>query len=272
MGQVASAPDPNVTLHVIGAGLSRTGTTSFTRALEILLDGPVYHGGTQLINNDERNIKSWIDICRHTPFRQVGDREFVLDKVGQLIRGYVACTDTPTTAFTEELMTLYPDAIVICTIRDPDKWWASIAPLVENANLSTLSFILSTVPAMRYFRQFHDVLDDGRYGELYFRKGEPKRPTRATYDRHIEYLKRVVPPEKLFFFDVRDGWEPLCKILEVPVPEGVEFPRLNDAEVMASFMKASVKQGIKNWAAYIGAAVAATAAVGLAVGGAVRWR
>lgn len=32
------------------------------------------------------------------------------------------------------------------------------------------------------------------------------------YENHIAYLKRIVPQDQLFFFDVKDGWEPLCNI------------------------------------------------------------
>lgn len=48
MGQQASVPQAGAEIQVIGAGLPRTGTSSFSAALEILLDGPTYHGGTQI--------------------------------------------------------------------------------------------------------------------------------------------------------------------------------------------------------------------------------
>lgn len=132
-------------------------------------------------------------------------------------------------------------------------------PQVEHGNLTVLSWILTPVPTLRMFRRFHDAMDDGRFGELYFRPGEPKRPSRVTYDRHIEHLKKVVPKEKLFFFDVRDGWEPLCKMLDVPVPD-MPFPKLNDAKAMEEFMGWNVKKGLMSWAAIL----ATTAAVGVA--------
>ncbi len=253
--------------------MSRTGTTSFTAALEILLNGPVYHGGTQLLKNDESHIKKWIDVTQHTPIRSEEDRQYVLNGVKELVSGFAACTDVPTVAYTQELMTLYPNAKVICTVRDPERWWASMEPVVKKANFKVLGWILKTVPVLRYFRQFHDAMDDGRFGELYFRKGEKKQPARITYDRHIEYLKETVPADRLFFYDVRDGWPALCKILEVPEPpEDVIFPKLNDSVVMAEFMQASIKQGLINWASIIGAGVAATAAIGLMVGGSIRLR
>jgi hypothetical protein len=36
-----------------------------------------------------------------------------------------------------------------------------------------------------------------------------------------------VPPERLLVHDVSEGWEPLCRFLQVPVPDG-PFPRTND--------------------------------------------
>jgi hypothetical protein len=46
----------------------------------------------------------------------------------------------------------------------------------------------------------------------------------------------VVPPERLLFFDVKEGWEPLCKILNFPVPDE-SFPRANDANAMEEAFK-----------------------------------
>ena len=258
MGQTASQPETGKTLKVIGAGLSRTGTTSFGAACSHLLDGPCYHGGTQMLNSPESHIKRWIEIIGHTPVKNAADRKAVNQGVKEMLDGYVACTDLPSNAFVEEMMEIYPDAKVICSVRDPDKWWASLAPIVEKGNLTVLSWILAPVPTLRWFRTYHDVLDEGRVGELYFRPGEPQRPTRAMYDRHIEHLKKVVPKDKLFFYDVRDGWEPLCAILGVPVPKDVPFPKLNDAKSMEDFMKKNAQRGMMTWAAgFVSAGVAA---------------
>lgn len=162
--------------------------------------------------------------------------------------GFVGCTDLPGNACVEELLEIYPDAVVICTVRDPEKWWESIRPIVENANFTILSALLWPVPRFRWFRTYHDALDDGNFGQAHFKPGEKKMPSRVTYDRHIEYLKRVVPKEKLFFYDVRDGWEPLCQILGVPIPKDKPFPRLNDAAAVEGIMKAGIRQGIMTWA------------------------
>ena len=43
----------------------------------------------------------------------------------------------------------------------------------------------------------------------------------------IEHVKSSVPPEKLLIFNVKQGWEPLCKFLDVAVPD-TPMPRVND--------------------------------------------
>ena len=256
MGQTVSQPVEGKTLQVIGAGLSRTGTTSFGHALSVLLDGPCYHGGTQMLNSPEAHIKHWIDVLEHTPAKTSGDKEYVLKNVKQLLDGYVACTDLPSNAFVTELMEIYPDAKVICTVRDPDKWWASLAPVVEHGNLAMLNLMLTFVPTLRWFRKYHDKLDEGQLGQRYFRAGEPQRPSRVMWERHIEFLKANVPKDRLFFYDVRDGWEPLCAMLGVPVPKDTPFPKLNDAKVMEDFMKKNVKKGLMAWAGVTVGAIA----------------
>lgn len=37
-----------------------------------------------------------------------------------------------------------------------------------------------------------------------------------------------MPPGQLLVFNVKQGWEPLCAFLGVPVPKGKPFPRVND--------------------------------------------
>ena len=42
------------------------------------------------------------------------------------------------------------------------------------------------------------------------------------YRMHNTYVKSVVPADQLLVFDPKDGWEPLCKFLGVPIP-GMSF-------------------------------------------------
>ena len=44
-------------------------------------------------------------------------------------------------------------------------------------------------------------------------------------------MKAHVPPERLLVFDVREGWQPLCSFLQLPVPD-FPFPNVNDTATM----------------------------------------
>ena len=62
----------------------------------------------------------------------------------------------------------------------------------------------------------------------------------------MEYLQSVVPPDRLLFYSVKEGWGPLCKMLDVAVPDE-EFPRANDGKAMQDFFEAKVKLGLLVW-------------------------
>ena len=79
MGNQPSLPKPGTKFQVIGAGLPRTGTASFSEALRILLEGPVYHGGTQVTLGPSKEIRSWITLLSHWPPSNRSD-----EKLGKL--------------------------------------------------------------------------------------------------------------------------------------------------------------------------------------------
>ncbi len=43
-------------------------------------------------------------------------------------------------------------------------------------------------------------------------------------------MQRNISPDRLLVWSVGDGWEPLCRFLEVDVPD-TPFPRLNDSKM-----------------------------------------
>ena len=60
---------------------------------------------------------------------------------------------------------------------------------------------------------------DGRLGD--------REHMLKVFTAHIEEVKAVIPPERLLVFEVAQGWEPLCRFLDVAVPDE-PFPRVND--------------------------------------------
>jgi hypothetical protein len=45
----------------------------------------------------------------------------------------------------------------------------------------------------------------------------------------VAEVKRVIPAERLLVHESSDGWEPLCKFLNVPIP-ATDYPRTNSRE------------------------------------------
>ncbi|KAF2091017.1 hypothetical protein K490DRAFT_16374, partial [Saccharata proteae CBS 121410] len=253
MGQHPTHPssDPDTTIRVIGAGLPRTGTLSLTHALAHLLEGPVYHGGTQLTLGPTSRILTWTAILSDLPSPR---NPPLLAAIATETAGYAAITDTPGAQLVPELLALYPSAIVICTVRDPDAWVRSMAALDSlSRERWWVRWVLWPVPVLRHFSRYNDVLLGGRWGDIYCdgeKEGEPYG--RHVWDRHIEWLKEVVPEEKLFFFDVRDGWGPLCGVLGIEVPDGIVFPRENDGKKVEEFVGRMVWRGVWRWVGILG--------------------
>jgi len=46
------------------------------------------------------------------------------------------------------------------------------------------------------------------------------------FNAHNDEVRRLVPADRLFVYESREGWEPLCTFLRVPVPV-TPYPRAN---------------------------------------------
>ncbi|KIW33897.1 uncharacterized protein PV07_00712 [Cladophialophora immunda] len=210
--------EQNPTLRVIVGGLPRTGTTSMTKALQILLNGPVFDGGSASYTGDANTQRRMLELAQHCPMRTLVDRAFVQYRLAELTQGCVASSDQPGCYFLEELLQLYPEAKVICTVRERDSWWASYSALWQGIqDLYPWSWLS---PSLRRFCIFSYEFWKRVPQAVGIPQCEPwpLLNQEKLYEAHAEYVQRVVPPDQLYFFNVRDGWEPLCKILNVPVP------------------------------------------------------
>jgi hypothetical protein len=57
--------------------------------------------------------------------------------------------------------------------------------------------------------------------------GDFERYGREVFEAHEESMRQYCKPGRLLEYNVGEGWEPLCKFLEVPVPDE-PFPNGND--------------------------------------------
>jgi hypothetical protein len=198
-----------VTLEVIGAGFGRTGTMSLKAALEDLGFGPCYHM-VELFEHPE-HVERWETIVR-------GD----LVDWEELFRGYRATVDWPGAAFYKELAERYPEAGVILTVRDSERWYES----ARNTIFNTQGVGSSRAPRMARDLAWQKGFD----GDV----GDRRRMIEA-FNRWNEEVKEVVPAERLLVYEVKEGWEPLCGFLGVEAPKGKPFPHLNDSDSFRTF-------------------------------------
>lgn len=206
-------------LKLIGAGFGRTGTLSLKKALEELGFGPCYHM-VELFENEGAN-EQWEAISRGLPVDW-----------NTIFAGYQATVDWPACAFYKELMRVYPDAKVLLSVRDPEKWYKSAASTIY----ATSS--LHRDPDSLHARMINAIIWQGTFEGRF----EDKDYAIDVFLRHNEEVKRYVPPEKLLVYDVKQGWEPLCAFLDVEVPAGKPFPYLNDRESFLSMIDQPAKQ------------------------------
>lgn len=194
-------------MQVVGAGLGRTGTTSLKTAVELLLEGPCYHGSDLL--QRQQDLPVWADA--------VQGEQVVWDS---LFDGFVGCVDWPGAAVWQEMADAYPDAIVVLSTRDPEKWWQSC----QETAFKILQHRERFDPDNPW-RVLWDVILE----ETFTTEIDDRDAAMAAYERHNAEVRATAPPDRFLEWRVEDGWEPLCEALEVPVPD-VPFPNLNDRE------------------------------------------
>lgn len=153
-----------------------------------------------------------------------------------------AVLDTPCCLFVDELTAAYPDAKVILTTRDADKWYKSMMATVFRA------FEWPSWRVLQYTdRLAGQVVGLDRALWDCFCDGDKGEKAKQAFINHNNYVRKVVPPERLLEFHPADGWGPLCRFLSVPEP-GTPFPMANDTEqwqaVVEAFWMGCVKRSI----------------------------
>ena len=209
-----------MTLQVIGAGLGRTGTASLKVALEQLLGGRCYHMSEAFGN--PANPPLWLDASRG---RADWDRIF---------EGYVAAVDYPACGFWRQLVDHYPEAKVILSLRDPEKWFESTRETIFGDRIRALT---AMTPDEDFFQAcvYRDFV--GHFGDRAF--------IADYFNRHVEAVKAQIPADRLLVYEVGEGWEPLCRFLGVPEPDE-DFPHVNvraDFEAMIEGMQQMLAAG-----------------------------
>lgn len=158
---------------VVNIGIGRTGTTSLSQAMSYL----GYESIDCLTSIDD-------------------------------VHGSHYISDGLTSLYIKDILSLYPDALLIWSNRDKESWMRSA------------KFKFSQPPPNSIYRDIRIQL----YGSDYFNEDTYSK----TYDRNIELYNslrkdRCILPFNLF---EGDGWDKLCDFLYKPIP-AIPFPHLN---------------------------------------------
>ena len=199
-----------MSLEIIGPGFGRTGTYSFKIALEHLGFGPAHHMFE--VRDKPHLLPDWEAAARgETP------------DWDDVFAGYRSQVDWPGARVWSELAHHYPAAQVILTIRDPDEWYDSVTKTILpfiSARGSHNGAHPNAVAEMAN-RLIVDGVFDGRLDD--------RQHAISVFNAHNAEVRETIDPARLLVFDVREGWDPLCAFLGVPVPS-VSFPRLNSSK------------------------------------------
>lgn len=197
-------------LELIGAGFGRTGTLSLKHALEAIDLGPCHHMMEVFTNPGSEKV--W-----HAAWQ---GREIDWDA---LLGRYRSQVDWPGCAFWKTLADRYPEAKVLLSVRDPERWYDSVMETIYQVTRQSLASddaVIRERLAMANAVIFEGTFE-GRFEDRAF--------AIDVYQRHIEEVQKTIPSERLLVYEVKQGWEPLCAFVGRPVPE-IAFPHVNSRE------------------------------------------
>ena len=194
-----------MTLKVIGAGVGRTGTYSLRSAINELGLGPSHHM-EEVLKHMPVQLPLWQAALK-------GNSNWTA-----VYQGYQSAVDWPTAGFFRELVKTYPDAKFILTVRSPESWADSFSETIY----ALLAGRDNAPPHM------HPWIDWGTavIAKTGFPAGLDKAGLAKAFLAHTEAVKNAVTSKNLLIYEVKQGWEPLCRFLGLPVPT-TEFPKTN---------------------------------------------
>ncbi|MHB8746590.1 MAG: sulfotransferase family protein [Gammaproteobacteria bacterium] len=195
-------------LKIIGSGFGRTGTKSLKEALTQLGFGPCHHM-YEVMDHPEQ-VAHWQAIAADKPV----DWSVVF-------AGYSAQVDWPGAHVWRETVAAFPDARVVHSVRPDEDWWNSFSKTIAK-----LMATYEKMPLPPHISGMMDacrvMIENGTFGG----KITDRETALAAYRRRTDEVRATIPAARLLVFNVAEGWEPLCRFLEVPVPD-TPFPHHN---------------------------------------------
>jgi len=172
--------------------------------------------------------------------------------------GFDSCQDIPSNYHWKELYDeLGPDTKVILTVRDnTDRWWNSYfnffkqetersglgaRPVIGDINMGNLFTVMMSWgllgPEMYRFHKLNWLTLEKFSDTAVFMHSwsvkkiinaikESESEMKRKYEEHNDKVQMTIPSENLLVWNLKDGWGPVCKFLNKPVPD-MPIPREN---------------------------------------------
>ena len=193
-----------MSLKVIGSGFGRTGTMSMKQALGVLGFGPCHH-----------MIEVMENPAQPAHWKAIAAREQV--DWADVFEGYTSQVDWPGAHVWQETSIAFPDARVIHTERPEVDWWNSFNGIIGK--------FFTVAPNMDLPPHIADIFETmiGWFVKETFGDVTDRDSAIAAYRLNNQKVRETIPADRLLVMNVADGWEPLCRFLEVPIPD-TAFP------------------------------------------------
>ena len=158
---------------------------------------------------------------------------------------------------------------VLLTVRDPVKWYNSVKNTIlqfehfvskswfalpmrlilklkgDSFKAASFTAFAPTFLGAKYPRGMFGAVEDGQETAVRF------------YNDWTESVKETISADRLLVFEVKQGWDPLCKFLDLPVPEE-PFPNANDTAEQQARLRSMKRICFFAWTIAIGGLGAAT--------------
>lgn len=197
-------------MKVLVLGMPRTGTQSIADALIELGILPTYHMREVGKNNHQA---LWVEAI-DSKFEGKGE-PWGREQFDKILGDYEAGADIPFAIFPEELVASYPEASIILTTRDEDKWFESMMKTLWHQHTHRPNPDPSPLAPLGLKYHKHCWGDDF--------------PThgREAYRIHNQKVREASKGRKFLDYETGSGWGPLCEFLGVDVPS-TPYPRNDD--------------------------------------------
>lgn len=227
-------------LKVVGVGYGRTGTYSLALALDEL-GFPTLH--TQHLYENAEIFDHFVNEIFYKSISQdeviMGTPNFDL----LLDAGFTATMDLPFALYYDQIHKKYPDCKFILTVRENSEVWFKSWDVMTKSIIQPAmytSWLVGYVKKLEYYMRwlFSVVNTDKKYLSHPFPlPPQDREKSIASYEKHNQSVRDSIPSTHLLEYNVRQGWAPLCRFLEIPEADcpsakGIPFPKSNSARAV----------------------------------------